>query len=85
MLDLLSRVKSHLQNELNPQGFNVGFNEGFAAGQTVMHTNIQLIPRFKGDVAEPRGGIRWLLPEKAIFWDKKAEETAPDVGNAKPG
>jgi diadenosine tetraphosphate (Ap4A) HIT family hydrolase len=84
MLDLLTRVKNHLQDELNPQGFNVGFNEGFAAGQTVMHTNIQLIPRFKGDVAEPRGGIRWLFPEKAVFWDKKPEEAAPDIGNTKP-
>jgi diadenosine tetraphosphate (Ap4A) HIT family hydrolase len=84
MITLLYRVKVKLQDEHNPQGFNVGINEGFAAGQTVMHTSIHLIPRFKGDVTDPRGGVRWLFPDKAVFWDKKPEEPADPVGNAKP-
>ena len=84
MITLLYRVKARLQDEHNPQGFNVGINEGFAAGQTVMHTSIHLIPRFKGDVTDPRGGVRWLFPDKAVFWDKKPEEPADPVGNAKP-
>ena len=46
MMALMMRVKNKLQTELNPQGFNIGVNEGFAAGQTVMHTNMHLIPRF---------------------------------------
>lgn len=79
---LMMRVKNKLQTELNPQGFNMGVNEGFAAGQTVLHTNMHLIPRFKGDVPDPRGGIRWLIPDKAVFWDKKTE--IPDAGDAKP-
>ncbi|MYG18250.1 MAG: HIT domain-containing protein, partial [Gemmatimonadales bacterium] len=50
-------------------GFNVGINEGRAGGQTVGHAHIHVIPRFKGDVADPRGGIRWVLPEHAAYWD----------------
>ena len=84
MLSLIARIKHKLQDEFNPQGFNVGVNEGFAAGKTVMHTSMHLIPRFKGDVPDPRGGVRWLFPEKAVFWDKKPEEPMPDLGDAKP-
>ena len=84
MMNLMARVKLKLQDEFNPQGFNVGVNEGFAAGQTVMHTSMHLIPRFKGDVTDPRGGVRWLFPDKAVFWDKKPEAPTPDLGDAKP-
>jgi len=84
MMNLMARVKLKLQDEFNPQGFNVGVNECFAAGQTVMHTSMHLIPRFKGDVTDPRGGVRWLFPDKAIFWDKKPEAPTPDLGDAKP-
>ena len=73
---LMIRVKAKLKDELQPQGFNIGINEGFAAGQTVSHINMHLIPRFKGDVTEPRGGIRWIFPEKAVFWNQKP--TAPE-------
>ena len=71
MTALMMRVKVKLKEELQPQGFNIGINEGFAAGQTVSHINMHLIPRFKGDVTEPRGGIRWIFPEKAAFWNQK--------------
>lgn len=74
---LMIRVKGKLKEELNPQGFNLGVNEGFAAGQTVSHINMHLIPRFKGDVAEPRGGIRWIFPDKAAFWNQKS--APPDI------
>ncbi|MDE2662191.1 MAG: HIT domain-containing protein [Gemmatimonadota bacterium] len=66
---LVSGVRARLQAELNPDGFNVGINEGRAGGQTVGHAHIHVIPRFKGDVADPRGGIRWVLPEHAAYWD----------------
>ena len=55
--------------EHSPQGFNVGFNDGHAAGQTVMHFHIHVIPRYEGDVDDPRGGIRWVLPNKAKYWE----------------
>src|SRR5690242_15857958 len=49
-------------------GFNVGFNDGTAAGQTIEHAHIHIIPRRKGDVADPKGGIRWVIPGKAKYW-----------------
>lgn len=55
------------QNTMNPDGFNVGFNEGVAAGQTVPHFHIHVIPRYTGDVVNPRGGVRWVIPSKADY------------------
>ena len=67
---LVARVRSELKSEFNPDGFNVGLNDGQAAGQTVRHAHVHLIPRFDKDVADPRGGIRWVVPEHAAYWDK---------------
>ena len=67
---LVAKVRDELQSGFNPDGFNVGLNEGRAAGQTVQHAHVHLIPRFDGDVADPRGGIRWIVPENAAYWDK---------------
>ena len=53
----------------NPDGFNVGFNGGVAAGQTVLHLHVHVIPRYAGDVTDPRGGIRHVIPEKARYWE----------------
>jgi diadenosine tetraphosphate (Ap4A) HIT family hydrolase len=53
-----------------PDGFNIGINDGMAAGQTVMHLHIHLIPRFRGDTEDPRGGVRWIMPMKAPYWKK---------------
>ncbi len=49
-----------------PDGFNIGINDGTAAGQTVMHLHIHLIPRYTDDTCEPRGGIRWIFPDMDI-------------------
>ncbi len=67
---LVTKVRSDLQSHLKPDGFNIGLNDGRAAGQTVEHTHVHVIPRFDGDVADPRGGIRWVLPECAAYWDQ---------------
>ena len=67
---LVARVRDGLQSELKPGGFNIGLNDGRAAGQTVEHTHVHVIPRFDGDVGDPRGGIRWILPEHAAYWDR---------------
>lgn len=67
---LLARAKTLLDEELSPNGFNIGINDGRAAGQTVFHLHIHLIPRFEGDQLDPRGGVRWVLPEKADYWSK---------------
>jgi diadenosine tetraphosphate (Ap4A) HIT family hydrolase len=53
---------------LRPDGFNIGINDGEAAGQTVMHLHIHLIPRYAGDTQDPRVGVRWIMPEKAVYW-----------------
>jgi diadenosine tetraphosphate (Ap4A) HIT family hydrolase len=51
-----------------PDGFNIGINDGWQAGQTVMHLHIHLIPRYTGDTEDPRGGVRWVMPVKAPYW-----------------
>lgn len=51
--------------------FNLGLNDGPLAGQTVKHLHMHIIPRFKNDCEDPRGGVRWIIPEKANYWDKK--------------
>jgi diadenosine tetraphosphate (Ap4A) HIT family hydrolase len=53
-----------------PDGFNIGINDGSAAGQTVMHLHIHLIPRYSGDTDDPRGGVRWIMPRTAPYWKK---------------
>lgn len=57
-LDLLEVLKGALDDEFSPEGYNVGFNAGRAAGQTVFHAHLHLIPRFDGDVEDPVGGVR---------------------------
>jgi diadenosine tetraphosphate (Ap4A) HIT family hydrolase len=65
---LVAEVRAQLTAELRPDGFTVGVNDGPAAGQTVMHAHVHVIPRRHGDVADPRGGVRWVLPAKAAYW-----------------
>ena len=68
MLGLLEAAKQQIQLEFDPAGYNIGINDGAAAGQTVGHLHIHLIPRYPGDQPDPRGGIRWVIPEKADYW-----------------
>lgn len=68
---LVATVRTRLLEEFHPDGFNVGVNDGPAAGQTVSHAHIHVIPRYKGDVIDPRGGIRWILPAKAVYWEQE--------------
>lgn len=65
---LLGQVRCRLDAALNPDGCNVGVNDGRAAGQTVMHLHVHLIPRFAGDRPDPRGGVRWIFPDKTDYW-----------------
>lgn len=67
---MVGEIRSELAVRLAPQGFNVGLNDGRAAGQTVMHAHVHVIPRFDGDVPDPRGGVRWVVPGKAAYWTR---------------
>ena len=67
MLELVDAVKAQLDAELHPDGYNIGINVGAAAGQTVMHLHLHLIPRFAGDVADPRGGVRHVILGKGNY------------------
>lgn len=71
MVALLDLAKQQLQAQFNPTGYNIGINDGAAAGQTIAHLHIHLIPRYLGDRADPRGGVRWVMPEKADYWTQQ--------------
>jgi diadenosine tetraphosphate (Ap4A) HIT family hydrolase len=71
LLGLLDAAKVVIDGEFKPQGYNIGINDGPAAGQTVPHLHIHLIPRYGGDRPDPRGGVRWIIPEKADYWSPR--------------
>lgn len=64
----VAEVRRLLVAQHAPDGFNIGVNDGCAAGQTIDHAHIHVIPRRAGDVPDPRGGIRWVIPERAKYW-----------------
>jgi diadenosine tetraphosphate (Ap4A) HIT family hydrolase len=68
LLGLLEAAKRELDGTHRPDGYNIGINDGPAAGQTVPHLHIHLIPRYQGDQPDPRGGVRWVFPDKAKYW-----------------
>jgi diadenosine tetraphosphate (Ap4A) HIT family hydrolase len=70
---LVSLVRAKLAAELHPDGFTIGVNDGPSAGQTVMHAHVHVIPRRGGDVPDPRGGVRWVIQEKAAYWNEGLE------------
>lgn len=69
LFDLVTKAKMKLDQELSPNSYNIGINDGSAAGQTVPHLHIHLIPRYLGDQEDPRGGVRWIIPGKAKYWE----------------
>ena len=68
MFELMDKAKLALDAELHPTAYNIGVNDGAAAGQTIPHVHIHLIPRYAGDDADPRGGVRRIFPKKAKYW-----------------
>ena len=68
VIESLHGIIAQLRAEFAPDGFNVGINDGRAAGQTVMHLHVHVIPRYDGDVADPRGGVRGVIPDKTAYW-----------------
>lgn len=64
---MVNRCKKILTKRYNPDGFNIGINVGETAGQTIFHVHIHLIPRYKGDVDNPKGGVRGVIPNKQKY------------------
>lgn len=67
MLMLAKRVKGIIDEIYHPDGYNIGVNVGEAAGQSVFHVHMHVIPRYKGDVPNPRGGVRAVIPAKQSY------------------
>jgi diadenosine tetraphosphate (Ap4A) HIT family hydrolase len=70
LLELVEWTQRHLEATLvpPPEGFNLGVNDGKAAGQTMAQFHFHVIPRHSGDMPDPRGGVRWVIPGKAKYW-----------------
>ena len=69
--DSVKNVKETLDYMYEPDGYNIGINIGEAAGQTIPHCHIHVIPRYNGDVEDPLGGVRSVIPEKRIYINDK--------------
>lgn len=64
---LLFQARAMLERQYSPDGYNIGINVGREAGQTITHVHVHLIPRYRGDLEDPRGGIRGVIPNKRIY------------------
>ncbi len=61
---LIFKVKKYIDKKYEPDGYNIGSNINYCAGQTVFHFHVHIIPRYKGDVEDPRGGVRKVIPSR---------------------
>ena len=67
---LTLQAKAYVEEKYSPDGFNIGCNNGLAAGQSVFHLHIHIIPRYTGDVENPKGGVRWVVPQNSQYQPK---------------
>jgi len=77
LIDDLEVARAVIQAGHSPDGFNIGINIGAAAGQTVPHLHVHLIPRYAGDVDDPRGGVRHVLPALANYLEDRSARSEP--------
>jgi diadenosine tetraphosphate (Ap4A) HIT family hydrolase len=69
LISALPMAREAISKHHSPDGFNIGINAGKAAGQTIFHLHVHLIPRYKGDQEDPRGGVRHVMSDKANYLD----------------
>lgn len=69
IMSVAADVVRRLKTDRAPDGFNVGVNVGDAGDQTIGHVHLHVIPRYAGDTVDPRGGIRWIIADRARYWD----------------
>ena len=67
IVELIDEIKEILDRRYSPDGYNIGVNVGKAAGQTIMHLHVHVIPRYKGDIEDPTGGVRGVIPDKMKY------------------
>jgi diadenosine tetraphosphate (Ap4A) HIT family hydrolase len=67
LMDAINAAKAEIDSLYRPDGYNIGINCGAAAGQTIFHLHVHLIPRYVGDAANPRGGVRHVIPGKGSY------------------
>lgn len=83
LLNALGSAQKGMAIEYHPDAWNIGINDGPAAGQTVPHLHIHLIPRYDGDVPDPRGGVRRVIPDQAHYLTK-LRSLRPDRSSGDP-
>jgi diadenosine tetraphosphate (Ap4A) HIT family hydrolase len=71
LLGLVRTVAAELAETPGVDGVNIGVNSGSAAGQTIGHAHVHVIPRRAGDVSDPRGGVRWVIPDSVDYWSAR--------------
>jgi diadenosine tetraphosphate (Ap4A) HIT family hydrolase len=71
MLSLIDEAREHVGRDHAPSGYNIGINDGSVAGQTMLHLLVHLIPRFAGDTKHQRGGVRYVIPDRADAWSQR--------------
>jgi diadenosine tetraphosphate (Ap4A) HIT family hydrolase len=67
--ELVDEARDRVERGHHPDGYNIGLNDRAAAGQTIPHVHMHVMPRYQGDRDDPRGGVRWIIPERARYWD----------------
>jgi superfamily II DNA or RNA helicase/diadenosine tetraphosphate (Ap4A) HIT family hydrolase/HKD family nuclease len=82
LTEAITLAKKVIEKKHQPDGYNIGINAGAAAGQTVFHLHVHVIPRYRGDVEDPRGGVRHVIPDKGNYLVKEAPASAYGASGA---